>query len=113
MAAEAQCRGTLLIHADGTTAACSEELEGRCCPGELATHAATARCEDFLGRGGCEICVLESFTARDWKHATHVATYARTSHRCAAHVRVRRTARIEAESDSRLMAALAELLRTP
>jgi hypothetical protein len=108
----AQCSGTLVVHGDGSPAACTEELEGRCCAGSGAEHTGPAiGCEDMLGRGGCEICAMESFTARDWRHAAHVAAVAARGRRCVAHAGARR-ARAVVVDDAGLFAELQQLLRT-
>ena len=77
------CGGTLLVHGDGTAAACTEELEGRCCGGADAAHDGGAvLCEEVLGPGGCEVCALEAWTAGDWRHAARVGVIARRARRC-------------------------------
>jgi hypothetical protein len=86
-----QCGGALLVHLDASTAACTEELEGRCCAGAHAAHrGGTVSCQDVLGPGGCETCALDSFTERQWRHVAHVGVMARSTRRCLAHVRSRR-----------------------
>jgi hypothetical protein len=81
-----QCEGTLILHSDGSAAACSEELQGRPCTGPHAAHqGGTARCEEFLGAGGCEQCALDSWDERAWRHATHLGGFARTQRRCGLH----------------------------
>ena len=83
---EATCVGLLLIHRDGQPAACTEELEGRCCPDPRAIHVGgVAGCEQVLGSGGCEQCSLEVWEEGDWRHAVHVGKLARTNRRCMAH----------------------------
>jgi hypothetical protein len=78
----AECGGSLLIHVDGTTAACTEELEGRPCAGTEAAHRRPpCSCEEILGRGACEVCALESWTDDDWRHAAHVGHVARSRSR--------------------------------
>ena len=86
------CGGTLLVHVDGEPAACTEELEGRCCAGPGTPHAREVPCEDLLGPGGCEVCALETWTPDLWRHAVHVGTMARAARLCRAHTRPRRRA---------------------
>ncbi len=82
--ANGQCAGTIVRHRDGTVAACTEELEGRCCPGPGLAHAGgVVPCEAVLGRGGCETCELESWGADEWRHAAHVG--ALVARRCRRH----------------------------
>lgn len=82
----AHCEGTLLVHLDGTPAACTEELMGRCCPGPTAWHGGgTAQCRAMLGPGGCETCEMESWTDDQWRHAAHVARLARRPRHCRVH----------------------------
>ncbi|MHB8437656.1 MAG: hypothetical protein ACYDD4_00625 [Acidimicrobiales bacterium] len=89
-----QCIGTLLLHLDGSVAACSEEIDGRCCPGADALHSGgTTDCVTELGSGGCETCAFELMTSRDWTHISHVARFASRS--CSTHLR-RRAARTRA-----------------
>lgn len=81
-----QCCGTLLVHSDGTAAACTEELAGRCCPGPGFTHmGGSVRCTAFLGRGGCEFCGTEHSTGMNWGHVARIADYSRTQGRCTVH----------------------------
>ncbi len=81
-----RCGGTLLTHADGTLAACSEELEGRRCAGNQLEHAGGALpCEAVLGAGGCELCSMEQWSPREWTHAVHVGRQRRARLRCTAH----------------------------
>lgn len=85
------CGGALLVHLDSSPAACTEELEGRCCAGPHVVHrAGTLSCQDVLGPGGCETCIFEAYTEREWRHVAHVGVMARSSQRCLAHVRARR-----------------------
>jgi hypothetical protein len=49
-----ECRGVLVVHLDGSMAACTEELLGRPCAGEA--HRDRTTCEAVLGSGGCEHC---------------------------------------------------------
>ena len=80
------CDGTLLVHHDGTAAACSEELEGRCCPGPAAVHGGgSATCDEVLGGGGCELCAADSWGEREWRHATHLGQCRRTARQCSVH----------------------------
>lgn len=77
------CDGTLVIHADGTAAACSEELAGRCCAGEEAVHlGGNARCEVVLGPGGCEWCDVDPWNDHQWRHVVHVGGGVRAQRRC-------------------------------
>lgn len=86
-----ECGGALLVHVDSSPAACTEELEGRCCAGTDAAHrGGTILCQDVLGPGGCETCALESWAEPQWRHAAHVGLIARASRRCATHTRSRR-----------------------
>ena len=83
-----RCGGALIVHSDGTTAACTEELEGRPCPGTGFTHLRpTVSCADVLGEGACESCVLEAWTDLDWRHAAHIGSLKRHRARCASHTR--------------------------
>ncbi len=81
-----QCGGALLVHLDSTMAACTEELEGRCCAGPDAAHrGGIVSCQDVLGLGGCETCAFEQFTEGNWRHVAHVGTMVRARSRCRAH----------------------------
>ena len=84
------CDGTWVVHQDGTSAACSEEISGRPCAGSGAAHrGGTATCETLLGPGACEWCALGSWESRDWRHAAHVGRMARAQRRCrVAHIGV-------------------------
>ncbi|MHB8682556.1 MAG: hypothetical protein ACYDA2_10750 [Acidimicrobiales bacterium] len=114
MAASVLCVGRLLVHADSTPAACSEELEGRCCPGPDAVHVGSpVSCEAVLGPKGCEICAVELLTERDWRHVVHVARYRRTATRCEAHHRARSRSAGTDELDQRLLAELSAMLSGP
>jgi hypothetical protein len=84
------CGGTLLVHIDGEPAACTEELEGRCCAGVDAPHAGELACEALLGPGACELCAMTAWTPRLWRHAVHVGTMAAGARRCRAHTAARR-----------------------
>ena len=84
------CGGTLLVHFDGEPAACTEELEGRCCAGPGLPHARQLACEAHLGPGACEVCAVEAWTPRMWRHAVHVGTLARSARLCRAHTGARR-----------------------
>ncbi len=84
--ATAVCRGTMIFHADGTAAACSEEIEGRRCLGSSISHAGgTTDCVSVLGAGECELCAPQWWGPRDWRHAVHVGRMARASRRCRVH----------------------------
>jgi hypothetical protein len=91
------CGGTLLVHSDGEPAACTEELEGRCCAGTDAPHLDEVTCESVLGPGGCEVCALEAWTPRLWRHAVRVGTMARSARPCRAHRRAGRVVPVSAE----------------
>jgi hypothetical protein len=81
-----QCCGTLLVHEDGTAAACTEELAGRCCPGPVFSHlGGSVPCTALLGPEGCELCGCGLWCEPDWGHVTRLAGYARTQRRCALH----------------------------
>lgn len=83
----AQCGGTLLFHQDGSLAACTEELAGRCCPGAGVVHAGgSVPCTAELGSEGCELCSFEKWIAAiDWDHVLRVVSSARTGRRCRSH----------------------------
>lgn len=81
-----RCQGTLLMHSDGTLAACSEELEGRRCAGNGLAHAAIVACEDVLGTGGCELCSVDGWSERDWGHVVHLGRHRQIRARCGAHL---------------------------
>lgn len=84
------CSGRLLMHCDGSPAACTEELDGRMCPGVEALHAGSpVTCEAILGPGGCETCGLEQWSERQWRHAVHVGLMSQTTTFCTMHRRVR------------------------
>ena len=76
------CYGTLVLHRDGTAAACSEELDGRPCAGNDRPHAGIISCRDLLGFGGCEHCVVDHWDGRAWQHAAHVGVLAAGPRRC-------------------------------
>lgn len=81
-----QCEGTLVLHSDGSAAACSEELQGRPCAGTHIEHAGgTSRCEDVLGPDGCELCAIDAWDAPAWRHAAHLGRFARTQRHCQLH----------------------------
>jgi hypothetical protein len=102
------CGGALLVHVDSSPAACTEELEGRCCAGPDAAHrGGTVSCQDVLGPGGCETCMLESWSEPQWRHATHVGLIARSARRCPAHTRSRRVPVYSADFEQ----LLADLVR--
>jgi len=90
-----ECGGTLVVHLDTSAAACTEELEGRCCPGPHAAHrGGWVSCEEALGPDGCEFCAfeipaLEEWTDRDWRHVAHLGQLAQRPRRCLAHARRR------------------------
>ena len=85
-----QCGGALLVHSDSSAAACTEELEGRCCPGPQALHlGGQVSCQDVLGVGGCESCTGGTWPEWDWRHVVHVGHVAQRPRRCVAHERVR------------------------
>lgn len=87
------CPGVLVVHVDGTAAACSEELDGRCCAGGDHPHVGTITCRDLLGSGGCEVCapVGEEADWDDpaWRHAMRVGVIAAGRDRCRQHLAVR------------------------
>ena len=87
VAVPAMCGGTMVRHGDGTSAACSEELEGRCCAGSDAPHLGDETCEDVLGPGGCEYCLPDAWDDRDWRHAVRIGGFARTQRRCPHQIR--------------------------
>lgn len=80
------CPGTLVLHLDGTVAACTEELEGRCCPNPAAAHGGgRTDCGSVLGPDGCESCAPAWWGPGEWRHAAHVGTLA--ARRCRTHRR--------------------------
>lgn len=92
-----RCGGTLLTHADGTLAACTEELEGRSCAGNALAHAGgSVPCEAVLGVGGCELCAVEQWSPRQWTHAVHVGRQRRSRLRCTTHTGAARFAPVGA-----------------
>jgi len=81
------CGGALLIHDDGTVAACTEELAGRCCPGPFSDHVGgSTSCTAALGEGGCELCGGGWFAPLEWRHALRIAARARNPRRCRSHI---------------------------
>lgn len=83
------CPGVLVVHDDGTAAACSEELDGRCCVGSGQPHFGTVSCADLLGMGGCEECTPASADGWDdpaWRHAVRLGVLAARRTRCRQHV---------------------------
>lgn len=92
-----RCGGTLLTHADGTLAACTEELEGRTCVGNQLQHAGgTVSCEAVLGAGGCELCSMEQWSEQQWAHAVRVGRQRRSRRGCIAHTDAARYAPVGA-----------------
>lgn len=88
------CDGSLMLHADGTPAACTEELEGRPCAGLEAEHRGPATsCDELLGAGGCELCTIDAWGDDQWRHAVHLGCSRRHAQRCVAH-RPQRVARV-------------------
>lgn len=84
MTTGASCPGTLLYHLDASLAACTEELEGRGCPGPDRAHqGGSTTCEAVLGPSACELCAPASWGPREWRHAAHVGTL--VARRCRAH----------------------------
>jgi len=82
-----ECSGTLMIHSDGSVAACTEELEGLPCAGTDTPHSGgLVTCDDMLGAGGCEQCALDAWSDREWRHAAHLAAFRRGMRRCPVHV---------------------------
>lgn len=83
------CGGALLVHLDATQAACTEELDGRCCAGVDAVHlGGSLSCAEVLGPGGCETCELQSWGEPEWRHAARIGVIARRAGRCHHHRRV-------------------------
>lgn len=80
------CPGVLVVHDDGSPAACSEELDGRCCAGPAHQHLGSLSCRELLGMGGCEACAMEAEAGWDdpaWRHAVHRGVLvARRARRC-------------------------------
>lgn len=91
MQPDGACAGTLVVHLDGTAAACSEELDGRCCAGADHHHLGVISCRDLLGLGGCEECTAAAGSdARsgddpEWRHALRVGVVATRRPRCRRH----------------------------
>lgn len=90
------CPGTLVVHVDGTAAACSEELDGRCCSGADVAHRQRVSCRDLLGLGGCDTCGTDLGDLGDHdgldddpfvRHAVRVAVMATRRPRCHVHRR--------------------------
>lgn len=83
------CPGTMVLHLDGTPAACSEELDGRCCPGDDRPHLGAISCGDLLGLGGCEACApaapAEGWDDPAWRHAVRVGVLAARRQQCRHH----------------------------
>ena len=83
------CDGMLVVHADGSPAACTRELEGLACAGMEAAHSCGATtCEELLGEGGCEECAADAaeWDDHEWSHAVHVGRMASGRQRCRAHL---------------------------
>lgn len=94
VAANAMCPGALVVHNDGTLAACSEELDGRCCVGADRPHLGAISCRDLLGLGGCEECAgdgggpwADGTDVDDpaWRHAVRIGVLAGRPPRCRWH----------------------------
>jgi len=96
------CVGALVVHTDATSAACTEELEGRRCAGLHIEHAGgRVSCQELLGAGACETCALDAWGVREWRHAVHVGRAARRAGDCAAHRRLRRPVSARHDLDAR------------
>lgn len=97
------CGGVLLVHVDSSPAACTEELEGRCCPGPEALHlGGRLSCGEALGPGACETCALEALSPRQWRHSLHLAMRLRTARNCGDHRRSRLPVQREVDVDALL-----------
>lgn len=79
--ASAVCSGVIIVHEDGSLAACSEELEGRVCrqPGD---HTGSLQCRELFGAAGCEHCSGCQRDVREVRHALHIATMITRQARC-------------------------------
>jgi hypothetical protein len=83
------CEGALVVHADGSPAVCTRELEGLACAGTEALHSGgTSTCEELLGEGGCEVCAADTAEWEDheWRHAVHVGRMVHGRQRCREHL---------------------------
>lgn len=84
-----RCAGTIVLHADGTPAACTLELEGVACAGLDSDHlGGVMTCDDLLGDEGCEQCSRVTAPAAEdpWRHAVRVGRMATARRRCRAHL---------------------------
>lgn len=83
------CPGTMVVHLDGSPAACSEELDGRGCPGGDRPHLGAISCDELLGFGGCEACAPsiadDGWDDLAWRHAVRVGVLATRRHQCRHH----------------------------
>lgn len=79
--ASAVCPGVIIVHEDGSLAACSEELEGRVC-GQPGDHTGSVQCRELFGAAGCEHCSGRQGDAREVRHALHIATMITRQARC-------------------------------
>lgn len=96
-----KCSGMLLVHVDASPAACTEELEGRCCPGTEALHlGGRVACQEVLGPGACEMCALEALSPRQWRHSVHLAVRLRRARHCTEHRHSRPPVSPEVEVDA-------------
>ena len=83
------CAGTVVVHADGTPAACTCELEGLACAGLESEHlGGITTCVDLLGADGCEQCSRVTAPAAEdpWRHAVRMGRMATARRRCRAHI---------------------------
>ncbi len=54
---EGRCRGRLIVHRDGSVIACTEQLDGRECPGyDPAWHLGQLTCNRILDGIPCTYC---------------------------------------------------------
>lgn len=101
-----RCSGMLLVHVDGSLAACTEELEGRTCAGPEASHRdSSVSCHDVLGLGGCELCSPEHWGDRDWHHTARIGHMVQHRHRCRTHIRRRVIAVVELQPGDLVVAS--------
>ena len=83
------CSGTIVLHADGTPAACTLELEGVACSGLDSDHlGGVMTCDDLLGADGCEQCtrVAGPEAVDPLRHAVRVGRMTTARRRCRAHL---------------------------